>query len=341
MPKYAVLVSPQKIQIENRNRRKLSSHEIRATVKYAGVCKTDIAIFSGDYSVPLPIVLGHEWIGEVIEVADKSNDKLLGKRITAEINNSCAANQSQNLCVTCERNMPNHCITRSVTGIIKYDGAFAEEIIVPARVAFEIPNEISDDNAVFIEPLAAAIRTFDITPIKKGDFLVVLGAGKLGMLVALVAKTFGADVLLLSRSIKSRELLKKVNLDLTEIKDFNKIKQYVFDKTNGLGADMVVDATGDPNSIKNSLNLVRPRGVLSLKSTPGVPLDDFNITKFVVDEITLQGTRCGSFKKAISLLIQNNIPLKNLITKTYLLEDCADAIEYSKSNSGKILIKPN
>lgn len=341
MPKFAVMMSPRQIVIEERNRRKLRSGEIRARILCAGICKTDSAIFSGDYVVPLPLVLGHEWVGEVLETGSPEHKDLMGKRITAEINNTCLSYGLKKPCAACLKGIPNHCLTRDVTGIVKHDGAFAEEIIIPYKTVYKIPKEITNERAVFIEPLAAAIRTFELSPIKKGDVVVIIGAGKLGMLIAIVAKYMQAEVMLFSKSSKRAKLAKKFSLILNALpasdEEFKKIVQK---KTNGLGADMAVDATGNPETIAISMNIVRPRGIVSLKSTPGIPFNNFNITKFVVDEITLQGTRCGHFEKAIAFLKKHKPPLEEMIVDSYPLEKTKNALDLSETAPGKIIIKP-
>jgi len=341
MPRAAVLISPQQIEIQKRKRHPLESHQIRAKVQFAGICKTDYAIFSGDYPVPLPIVLGHEWSGIVIEVGDKSLESWIGKRITAEINNTCLVTKNPEPCEACLKNLPNHCQKRTVTGIMRWDGAFQEEIIVPAGTLHKIPDEIAMEEAVFIEPLAAAIRTFELSKIKKDNFVVILGAGRLGLLIGIVAKALGADVLVVSRSEKRAKMVKKFNLNFLILNKIEDIKNYVLDKTRGLGADLVVEATGDAQSIENAMAIVRPRGVIALKSTPGIPIQKFDLTRFVVNEITLQGSRCGPFDKAIRFLLKYKIPLKDLIIHIFPLTQIELAMKESEYKPGKILIQPS
>lgn len=340
MVKYAVLIEPNKIEIQHNPKPILAKNEIRAKVKYAGICKTDIVIFTGDYSVPLPLVLGHEWIGEAVEIADSKFSYLHGKRITADINNSCIATLDPQQCRLCKMNMPNHCSKRSVTGIICHDGAFAEEIVVPAGAVFTIPDEIDDKDAIFIEPLAAALRTFELSELKPGDVTVIFGAGKLGILLAIAARAAGADVILVSKTAKKKHLAETFGFELFISDKVEDIKKIVDSKTGGIGADFVIEASGDPAALGNALQLVRPRGILSVKSTPGTPSKGFDITKFVVDEITLQGTRCGSFPKAMEFLIKHKPPLHKIISEIFPLDDVENALRQSINAQGKILIKP-
>ncbi len=340
MTKNAVLTAPRKIEIQTRDRKPISKNEARIKVKYAGVCMTDISIYKGDYIVPLPLVLGHEWIGEIIEAGDSKYNDLIEKRVTAEINNTCIANNNTVLCPACRKGLSNHCLERTVTGIVNHDGAFAEEIVVPLGAIIEIPSIIPDEDAVFIEPLAAAIRTFDFTKIEKDMFTVIMGAGKLGLLISLVARAMGANVCLVSKSPKNKEIANNLGFDLFIPENFGILKEFIFQKTNNLGADIVIDATGDPSSMNKSLEIVRPQGTVSLKSTPGLPLNGLDITKLVVNEIKIQGTRCGSFPKAIDFLLKYHPPLHKIIYKTFPLNQISEAMEESILKPGKIIIKP-
>ena len=337
MYKAANLVKPQLIRMEERNDLTSSKGEVVIEVTTAGVCGTDIAIFSGNYVVPLPLVLGHEFIGNIIAVGDKINENLIGKRVTAEINNTCISYNKPNPCISCLKGLNTHCQDRTVLGITKHDGAFAEQLKSPANNVHLIPDGIKDDEAIFIEPLAAAIQTFEMSPIHKDDLIVILGSGRLGILITLVAKSLGAKVLAVSRSEKKLKRAKLFGADhvlpyssnlLDDIRGF----------TEGLGADIVIECSGNSELVNEAIKYVRPRGTVALKTTSGVPAKNIDITKVVVDEIKLIGSRCGNFQKAIELIERKKLKLSSLISKKYKLEEIQDAIKTAESES-KVIIE--
>jgi len=337
MYEAAVLYKPRQIKVEKRALPKLEDNEVLIKVAFAGVCGTDIAIFEGEYAVLLPLVIAHEFTGEVSAVGEEVSDALLGKQVTAEINNTCIATMRGNLCPACRRNMPNHCTRRTVVGIIDCDGAFAQFIKVPVGNVHELPENLSLQEGVFVEPLAAAIQTFEMTELKEGDTVVVLGTGRLGVLVCAVASLLEARTIAVSRSEDKLARAKRFGIQETINASKVDLSKEITSMTDGLGADIVVESTGTPAGIKTAIDLVRPRGTIALKTTCGVSASDIDITKLVVDEIRIQGSRCGPFHKAIDLLKTKNIPVSSLITDVYPLREVAEAIEAAKRTS-KILI---
>lgn len=337
MYKAAALVSPQRIRIEKREKPKLGEGEVLIKVKFAGVCGTDVALFSGEYKVPLPIVLGHEFSGEVIEVGTEVEKELVRKRVVGEINNTCLAYRKEELCEFCKRGLSNHCSRRTVVGIISYDGAFAELVRIPAGSIHVLPSEISMEEAVFIEPLAAAIQTFELTPINKGDTVVVLGVGRLGTLVCAVAKTLGARVIAVSRSKWKLERAGKFGVSGVINSSVEDPVKRIKDITDEIGADIVVESSGTPQGLNVALELVRPRGAVALKTTCGLASDDINYTKAVVDEIRIQGSRCGPFEKAIEMLSAGEIPVRSLVSHIYHLEQVEEAI-ITANTASKVII---
>ncbi len=351
----AVLVEPKRIELEERYlEKKLSPHEVLIEVACAGVCGTDVAIFRGDYHVPLPLVLGHEFSGRVID-AGRSREarSYLGKAVVAEINHTCVAKRVRTLCEACRRGLVNHCQRRSVIGIVSQDGAFARYVRVPVGTVHLLPACIPLDAAIFVEPLAAAIRTFELTPVTKGEWIVVLGAGRLGKLVTLVAAKYGLQVIAVARRAASlgpiKGFLKRGvcfdgegtrNLSRGKIvnaRSDDELVMLVSQWTKGLGADIVVEATGNSQKLALAAKLVRPQGTIALKSTPGVPLQSLDTTMLTVDEIRLQGSRCGPFDKAIQFMEEHGLPSSDWITARFPLSKTADAIE-AATREAKVLI---
>lgn len=338
MYRVATLISPEKIVLENRFHPDLGNNEVLIRMAWAGVCGTDLAIFSGHYQVALPLVLGHEFTGMVEEVGTGVSRELLGKLVTAEINNSCLAYGSPDLCPACAKGLPTHCVKRTTLGIWHWDGAFAELIRVPVGNIHILPPEVSPREGVFVEPLAAAIQTFEVTSIDPGDTVAVLGIGRLGTLICAVASAQGATTIAISRSKDKLKRARKYGA--TEVIDSSvsdptaRIKE----TTSGLGADVVVDATGSPQGLELALNMVRPRGVIILKTTSGVLAHGLDVTRIAVDEIRIQGSRCGPFDKAIAMLKDKKIDVEPLISAVYPLSQTEQAIRAAARES-KVLIE--
>jgi alcohol dehydrogenase len=336
----AVLTRPESIAIEDRPPGEPAPDEARIRVTAAGVCGTDIAVYSGSYVVPLPIVLGHEFVGVVEAVGCLGDEGLLGRRVTAEINNTCRSRRLLQQCRACARGMANHCLRRTVLGIIGADGAFAEHVIVPAANVHALPDSIADEAAVFIEPLAAAIQTFEMSAVRPGDTIVVLGAGRLGALIVAVASHPSPEpptVIAVDTDPGRGE--RALRLGAREaLRPDDKLADRVRALTQGLGADIVVEATGTPAGLDLAMRLVRPRGTIALKSTCGLP-SDLDQTKVVVDEIRLQGSRCGPFDKAIRLLQEGNLDLSLFDIMTFPLSQTAAAIDAARS-CDKVIVRP-
>ncbi len=325
MPLSAVLTAPGTFTLEERPALTPVAGEVVIRVEHAGVCGTDLALFKGDYPVPLPLVCGHEFVGRVLRTGAGVSPDLRGHRVVAEINNTCLAWKRPDLCRACRMGMPSHCQRRNVTGIIGKDGAFAEEVTVPAGALLKVPEAIAPLVATLTEPLAAALQTFAMTPVRGDETVVVLGPGRLGILIVFVAALKGLRVLVGSRSEAKRERAKRLGAAVACSPE--DLVDTVREETEGLGADIVVDATGTPEGINQALQLVRPRGVVSVKTTCGLPAQGLDMTRVVVDELRLQGSRCGPFEPALEILARHQGTLRPLITSTRPLSDAQAAME--------------
>lgn len=336
-----VMTAPGVLEWREVARRPLEPTEARLRVLAAGVCGTDLALYSGSYPVPLPLVMGHEFCAIVEEIGSAATDAdraLLGRKVAAEINNTCAAYRRAELCPFCRRGMPEHCSTRTVTGIIRHDGAFAEEVIVPLGALHALPEDWPDALGVFVEPLAAAIQTFERRPLMPGERVLVLGMGRLGILIAAVADKLGAEVLGVARSAAKLDRARSWRLETLQAPASEaELRETVLRWSGGVGADVVVEVTGGAGNFALATRLVRPRGTVCLKSTPG-PSAEAPLTAMVVDEIGVSCSRCGPFAKAIAFQAKRRLPLESLIEKEFPLAELAAALAAART-AAKVLVR--
>ncbi|MHC4472320.1 MAG: zinc-dependent alcohol dehydrogenase [Planctomycetota bacterium] len=330
-----MLVSPGRVEIEERPDPVPGPHEAVVRVRYAGVCGTDLALASGEYETTLPLVLGHEFAGVVEATGAGVPESLVGAPVTSEINVTCKTRRDPEPCAACRRGMPAHCLRRETIGIRVRDGAFAELVVVLADALHRLPEDLSPRASVLVEPLAAAIRTFELTPISREDTVVVLGAGRLGLLICRVAHSFGARVIAVSRSESSRVLALRFGADESLAPEE---AARVRETTDGLGADVVVECTGDPVGLARAAEIVRARGTVAVKTTCGRPAEGLATTDLAVREITVQGSRCGPFAKAIERLRAGQIPVDDYVSGVYPLDGVADALDAAR-RATKVLLE--
>ena len=291
-------------------------------VSMAGICNTDAEIIKGymGYSG----VLGHEFVGVVEEVND-ADKSLIGKRVVAEISYGCEKPD----CPWCAVKNYRHCPDRHTIGIWRKDGCFAEYITLPTNILFEVPENVPDEQAVFVEPLAAACEITEQLHIEPTHKVVVLGDGKLGLTTALTLNAQNLDVTLVGKHQNKLDIAKAQGVKtmlLDELKVSNNF-------------DVVVEATGSVSGFETSLNLVKPRGVLVLKSTIATG-KELNLAPIVINEITVLGSRCGQFGPALRLLKNNRIDFKPFISKIYSIDEAIKGFEANREkDSIKIILK--
>ena len=291
-------------------------------ISMAGICNTDAEIIKGymEYSG----VLGHEFVGVVEEVND-ADKSLIGKRVVAEISYGCEKPD----CPWCAVKNYRHCPDRHTIGIWRKDGCFAEYITLPTNILFEVPENVPDEQAVFVEPLAAACEITEQLHIEPTHKVVVLGDGKLGLTTALTLNAQNLDVTLVGKHQNKLDIAKAQGVKtmlLDELKVSNNF-------------DVVVEATGSVSGFETSLNLVKPRGVLVLKSTIATG-KELNLAPIVINEITVLGSRCGQFGPALRLLKNNRIDFKPFISKIYSIDEAIKGFEANREkDSIKIILK--
>jgi len=286
-------------------------------VRLAGICNTDLEIMRG--YMGFRGVLGHEFVGVVEACAAEA---WIGQRVVGEINCYCGA------CATCARGNFTHCPQRTTLGISQRDGALADYTTLPLRNLHPVCAEISDEEAVFVEPLAAALEILEQVHLRPTERVIVLGDGKLGLLVAQVLSLTGCDLTCVGHHPRKLDILKQRGIDARLPAELS-----------GERADCVVECTGVPTGLEMAVSLLRPRGRLILKSTYHGQVNA-NVTGWVVDELALIGSRCGPFAPALRLLARRLVDVRSLIDSVYSLDDGLAAFQRAASAGAlKVLVR--
>ena len=293
------------------------SHTVLIKVHLAGICSTDLQIFKGYMSfLGVP---GHEFVGSVTE----GPKDLLGKRVVGEINFGCGQ------CENCACGLSRHCPNRKVMGILGADGAFAEHVSIPLANLHFVHENVSDEEAVFTEPLAAAFEILEQVQLDPGDDVLVLGDGKLGNLCAQVLKLTGCNVTALGKHSEKLNFMKRCGIRTVLLDDW---KAKLF--------DVVVEATGSASGLQLAMSAVRPRGTLVLKSTIAGE-HHVSLAPLVINEVTVIGSRCGVFAPALQALEERIVSVTPLIEKIYALREGLDAVAHAaRPGVRKILLRP-
>ena len=287
---------------------------------FSGICNTDVEITKG--YMGFKGICGHEFLG-IVEDVNSDDKSLVGKRVTGEINLGCGN------CPDCFNGMQRHCQNRQTLGIFKKDGTFAEYLTLPIENIIEIPSEIPDEEAILIEPLAAALEILEQVHIRPADKIAVLGDGKLGLLISLVLSTTTADLITIGKHKNKLNILEKQGIKTKLLNDAVETKYY----------DIVVDATGSVDGFEKAVSLVKPRGIFVLKSTVAAE-KPLNLAPLVIDEITVVGSRCGQFRPALRLLEKKVLDLKPLISKVFNFDEAINAFAFAQEKGIlKVILK--
>lgn len=326
--KAAILHGPRNLTVGDVRLSKPSSDWAVVEVGVAGICGTDKAFYTGSYPLfKKPLIPGHEVSGVVVE----GPEELLGSRVVSEINFACRK------CQVCQAGMYTHCPYKKTLGI-DFDGGMAEYFTAPAWALHR--HNMPHERAFAAEPLAAVLHMYRMHPPRPGDLVAVLGTGFIAYLSAQVARLLGANVLVISRrgSVKA-EMIRAAGFRVVDASEAVEIARS--ESSLGLGYDMVVEATGSNEGLRTAVDLVRPRGVIHLKSTPG-GIASFPQTASVVKEAQVIGSRCGDFRDfrlALSLLSSDRIDVP--VSGVYPLDMVREAFERSlERDSFRVLVKP-
>jgi len=287
-------------------------------VRRAGVCGTDLELVKGYY--PYTGIPGHEFVGEVVDAPDKA---WLGQRVVGEINAACGA------CEQCLNGRPTHCENRTVLGIVNRDGVFAEYFTLPLANLHRVPDSVPDEAAVFTEPLAAALEIQQQVHVRPSDRVLLIGAGRLGQLIAQTLALTGCDLRVAARHPHQKALL-----------EARRIRLISEDEIQPRRWDVVVEATGSPSGFELARKAIRPRGTFVLKSTYRGEMT-VNFSSMVVDEITIVGSRCGPFEPALRLLERQEVDPTVLIAANFTLGEALKAFEQAaQAGMLKVLVEP-
>jgi alcohol dehydrogenase len=323
-----------------------SPDEALIRILLAGICNTDLEITRGYMGGPSALeasasghgVLGHEFVGRV---EGAPNAAWIGQRVVGEINCACGT------CPTCLRGDAPHCSHRTTLGIDRRDGVLADYCVLPLRNLIRVPDAVSDRQAVFCEPLAAALEITDRLHIRPTERAIVVGDGKLGLLVAQVLRLTGCSLLVVGHHRRNLAIVAGQGVEVCLERDLDGETAYW-----GATADVVVDCTGHPGGFALARKLVRPRGRLVLKSTFHVgashpadtnhPREDpIDLTMVVVDEVSLIGSRCGPFEPALRLLERGLVDVDSLVEAEMPLEEGLAAFERAATRGAlKVLVRP-
>ena len=296
-------------------------NEALIRVTKSGICNTDLEIVRG--YAGFAGTIGHEFVGVVEECFDAP--ELVGKRVVGEINTGCG------VCELCRAGDARHCPNRTVLGIIGRDGCHAEFVSLPSQNLLEVPENVSDEQAVFVEPLAAAYGITEQIEVLPETKIAVVGDGKLGLLCALSLALKSQNVFLIGKHREKMRFAENQNVETVLLENAVKMAR---------SFDVVVEASGSETGFAAALDLIKPRGRLVLKSTfSGKP--SWEAWRVVVDEITIVGSRCGRFAPALELLKDGKINVENLISEEFSLADGISAMNRAAERGVlKVLLKP-
>jgi threonine dehydrogenase-like Zn-dependent dehydrogenase len=316
----ALWLENNKIEVRSTDRPR-RPNEALIRIRKAGICSTDLELVKGYY--PYTGILGHEFVGEVVEADGEDRVSWIGQRVVGEINVVC------HQCEQCLNGRSTHCENRTVLGIVNRDGTFAEFTQLPITNLHRVPDSVSDEMAVFTEPLAAALEIQEQINITPTDRVLLIGAGRLGQLIAQTLAPTGCDLRVVARHKQQQDLLKARGIRIiTEAE----IRHWRW--------DIVVEATGSPSGFSLARQAIRPRGTLVLKSTYKGDMT-VNFSSIVVNEVNILGSRCGPFEPALRLMESRQVDPTVLITKEFKLGEALKAFERAAETGVlKVLVEP-
>jgi threonine dehydrogenase-like Zn-dependent dehydrogenase len=309
------VVDGQLIFVPNHPEAEPGDGQVRVRPIQAGICETDLQLVQG--YMGFSGVLGHEFVG----IAESGS--MAGERVVGEINCICEK------CEFCARGLGNHCPNRTVIGILNHHGAFAESLIVPERNLHRVPDNVSNDMATLVEPVAAALQILEQVEVVPNPRVIVLGDGRLGNLCAQVLKAAGGDVRVVGKHRAKLARLAALGIPTELVENAPRTRT----------ADVVVECTGSATGLETALSLVRPRGTVVMKTTVA-GAHQLSLAPLVIDEITLVGSRCGPFAKAIAAISDGVFQLDDFVGGRFRLDQYQQAFEHARGpNALKVVFE--
>jgi threonine dehydrogenase-like Zn-dependent dehydrogenase len=282
------------------------SGEALIHIRKAGICSTDLELVKGYY--PFTGIPGHEFVGEVVAAGDQD---WVGQRVVGDINITCGA------CEQCLNGRSTHCENRTTLGIAKRGGTFAEFTSLPLANLHRVPASVPDEMAVFTEPLAAALEIQQQVHVQPTDRVLVVGAGRLGQLIAQTLALTGCDLRVVARHDYQQKILADRGIRIIAEEDIQPWRW-----------DIVVEATGSPDGFSLARQAIRPCGTLVMKSTYKGEMS-VNFSSIVVDEINIIGSRCGPFEPALRLMEKGEVDPTVLIAAEFRFDEVLQAFEHA------------
>ncbi len=337
--KAAIFYAPGDLRIENKSLRKISAEEVVVKVQYCGVCGTDVHIYegaAGSAEVKPPVILGHEFSGEIVEIGKNVRGLKIGDRVSVDPNIACGK------CYHCQRGQVHLCENLQAIGVTR-DGGFAELVIVPEKQAYRLPDGVSNEAGALVEPLACCLHGIDLTEIKPGDSVLIVGGGTIGLIMLQLARLAGAGKIIVSEPVQQkRTLAEEFGADMT-IDPLNSSVPETVRKITGHGVNAAIECVGAADTVKDAIaSCARGGKIMLFGLTPPdceIAIKPFDIFQ---RELTIRSSFVNPFThgRAVELLSGGRIELDKIITEILSLDDLERALEDKKLKSrGKILIR--
>jgi 2-desacetyl-2-hydroxyethyl bacteriochlorophyllide A dehydrogenase len=336
--KYVIFSAVGELKVKEKPIPPVKDDKVLIKVKTCGLCGTDLLIYEGLYPVFFPYSPGHEFSGEVVDAGSEVSKFKKGDRIVVNPNFDCGT------CYYCKKGLPHLCENMKNKGI-KSNGGFAEYCLLPEKMVYKLPESISFEDAVFIEPLSCALHTLDEAAVQKGDIVAIIGGGTMGLLCLQLSKSAGADKVIVSELIKKkRHLAEKLGATVVcdpAVEDLPSMVK----SCSSRGADVVIDNVGSQETFGDAVQSLRRNGrfVLSGLNMKAINLP-LSVFDFVKNEITIKGAFLNpdTMRRAINSIQTGLINIDHLLTHELALDDIGKALDIMKSGETvKIVIRVN
>jgi len=339
--KAAILEKIEKLIVKDVPEPEPKNNEVLIKVNCCGICGTDLKLYKGDYTANIPVILGHEFVGEVIEVGKAIKNLKVGDRVVPDPNESCGA------CNWCRSAQPCFCNNLAAYGVLR-DGGFAEYAVCGEKGTYKIPEDLDYETASFTEPVSCAVHCLDKAAIKPGETVAIIGAGIMGQILIQMIKNSGASKLIvISRSEWKLELAIKFGATHTiKSESCSQVKEEILDLTNGRGVDVVIEAVGKIETVEESFSLVKKGGrIIIFGFSPEGKEAKFIPFNFLSREITLLSSWVNpyTFPRALQILSSERLEIKSLISMKLKLDEINkgfQAMEEKPNGFTKTLVFP-